>query len=200
MKASRKARSAAIAIPAAAVAVLGMAPMAHAEARPTCPDWEKDCAVFYYNSDKQGSRTAFTHDGVSNLTGYTFLSSGNGKGLPVKNGAASFWNASVGSIATVFIRSNYGGACDTFAPLADTKKLAKTYNENASFDFDRNGDNYYKWDQDAARRKVAHDPVQASDPSSARPPSPPPALTRPATPTPNTRWSARRNSYWLATA
>lgn len=146
MKASRKALSMAVAIPAAAAAVLGMAPMAHAEARATCPDWEKDCAVFYYNSNKEGSRTAFTHDGVANLAGYTFLSSGAGKGLAVKNNAASFWNASVDSIATVFYRSNYDGACDTFAPLADTNRLAKTYNENASFDFDRRGDNCYKWD------------------------------------------------------
>lgn len=146
MKASRKALSAALAIPAAAVAVLGMAPMAHAESRENCPDWEKDCAVFYFNSNNQGSHTAFTRDGVANLAGYTFLSSGAGKGQPVKNNAASFWNASVDSIATVFFNSNYGGACDTFAPLADADRLARTYNENASFDFDRRGTNCYKWD------------------------------------------------------
>ncbi|WP_328750787.1 peptidase inhibitor family I36 protein [Streptomyces sp. NBC_00285] len=92
-----------------------------------------------------GSHTAFTTDGVSNLAGYTFLSSGTGKGQAVKNNAASFWNASPDSIATVFYLSNFGGACDTFAPMASTDKLARTYNENASFDFDRNGSNCYKW-------------------------------------------------------
>ncbi|MFE3851354.1 hypothetical protein ACFXPN_09450 [Streptomyces griseorubiginosus] len=145
MKSKRKVLSLAMAVPAAAVAVLGVAPMAHAEARESCPTWANDCAVFYYNSGLSGSHTAFTDDGVSNLAGYNFLSSGSGKGQTVKNNAASFWNASVDHIATVFFNSNYGGACDTFAPLADTNKLAKTYNENASFDFNRNGTNCYKW-------------------------------------------------------
>ena len=145
MKSTRKALSLAMAVPAAAVAVLGMAPMAHAEARETCPTWANDCALFYFNSGMSGSRTAFTDDGVSNLAGYTFLSSGAGKGQALKNNAASFWNASPDHIATVFFKSNYGGACDTFAPMASTDRLAKTYNENASFDFSRNGTNCYKW-------------------------------------------------------
>ncbi|MDL5203990.1 hypothetical protein [Streptomyces sp. ALI-76-A] len=146
MKASRKVLSAAVGLPVAAVAVLGMAPTAHAEARVTCPDSERDCAVFYYNSNNSGSHTAFTRDGVANLAGYAFLSSGTGQGQGVKNNAASFWNASIDSVATVFFNSNYGGACDTFAPLSETGRLARTYNNNASFDFDRGGSNCYKWD------------------------------------------------------
>jgi hypothetical protein len=146
MRASRKALSLAMAVPAAALVVLGMAPVAHADAATTCPDHEDDCASFYYNSNQGGSWTVFRGDGVANLAGYTFLASGTGKGQPVKNNAASFWNMSVNSIATVFFNSNYSGACDTFAPLADTDRLARTYNENASFDFDRNGSNCYKWD------------------------------------------------------
>jgi hypothetical protein len=145
MKSKRRALSLATAVTAAAAAVLGVAPIAHAEARESCPTWANDCAVFYYNSGFSGSRTAFTNDGVPNLAGYTYLSSGSGKGQTVKNNAASFWNASVDHIATVFFNSNYSGACDTFAPLADADKLARTYNENASFDFNRNGTNCYKW-------------------------------------------------------
>ncbi|MFF4783947.1 MULTISPECIES: peptidase inhibitor family I36 protein [Streptomyces] len=145
MKSKRRALSLATAVTAAAAAVLGVAPMAHAEARESCPTWANDCAVFYYNSGFSGSRTAFTNDGVPNLAGYIYLSSGSGKGQTVKNNAASFWNASVDHIATVFFNSNYSGACDTFAPLADADKLARTYNENASFDFNRNGTNCYKW-------------------------------------------------------
>jgi hypothetical protein len=123
-----------------------MAPLAHADARETCSDHEEDCGVFYYNSNVSGSATAFNGSSVPNLAGYTFLRAGAGQGQPVKNNAASFKNLSINHIATVFYNSNYSGACDTFAPLTYTNKLARTYNENASMGFNRSGSNCYKWD------------------------------------------------------
>jgi hypothetical protein len=45
MKASRKLRALAVAIPTAAAAVLGGAPLAHADAGPYCLDSQKNCGV-----------------------------------------------------------------------------------------------------------------------------------------------------------
>ncbi|MFD6997340.1 hypothetical protein ACFWA5_13900 [Streptomyces mirabilis] len=63
----------------------------------------------------------------------------------MKNNAASFYNESITSTATVFYSSGYSGACDTFAALSSTNKLHNTYNENASMGFNRTGVNCYKW-------------------------------------------------------
>jgi len=145
MKASRKLRALAVAIPTAAAAVLGVAPLAHADAGPYCLDSESNCGVFFYNSDLKGSFTAFRGSSVSDLAGYTFLTSGSGKGQAVKNNAASFHNQSIDKIATVFFHSGYSGACDTFAPLTSGDRLHNTYNENASMGFGRSGTNCYKW-------------------------------------------------------
>ena len=145
MKASRKLCSIAVAIPAAAVAVLGTAPAAHADAGPYCLNEVRNCGVFFYNSGMSGSFTAFRGSSVSNLAGYTFQTPGAGKGQAVKNNAASFNNLSIDSIATVFFSSGYAGACDTFAPLTGTDRLRNTYNENASMAFARGGVNCYKW-------------------------------------------------------
>ncbi|MFE9497333.1 hypothetical protein [Streptomyces collinus] len=145
MKASRKLCSLAAVIPAAVVAVLSTAPLAHADAGPYCLNEEKNCGIFFYNSGRTGSFTAFRGTDVPNLAGYTFLTSGAGKGRPVKNNAASFNNLSVDSIATVFYNSGYSGACDTFAPLTATDRLRNTYNENASLAFARGGTSCYKW-------------------------------------------------------
>ncbi|MCX5051291.1 MULTISPECIES: hypothetical protein [unclassified Streptomyces] len=145
MKVSRSFRALAVAIPATAAAVLGMAPLAHADAGPYCLDSQKNCGVFFYNSGLSGSFTAFRGTSVSNLAGYTFLTSGAGKGVAVKNNAASFSNQSIDNIATVFFNSGYSGACDTFAPLTAADRLHNTYNENASMGFARSGTNCYKW-------------------------------------------------------
>ncbi|MFF7973631.1 hypothetical protein [Streptomyces sp. NPDC007905] len=145
MKASRKLCSLAVAIPAAVVAVLSTAPLAHADAGPYCLNEEKNCGIFFHNSGRTGSFTAFRGSSVSNLAGYTFVTSGAGRGLPVKNNAVSFNNLSVDNIATVFYNNGYSGACDTFAPLTATDRLHNTYNENASLGFARSGTNCYKW-------------------------------------------------------
>jgi hypothetical protein len=145
MQASRKTAALAVALPAALAAVLGTAPLAHADAGPYCLNEVKNCGIFFYNSGRTGSFTAFRGSSVSNLAGYTFLTSGTGKGQPVKNNAASFNNLSVDNIATVFYNSGYSGACDTFAPLTATDRLHNTYNENASLGFARGGTDCYKW-------------------------------------------------------
>ncbi|WP_326773947.1 peptidase inhibitor family I36 protein [Streptomyces sp. NBC_01445] len=144
MRISQKIVSLAVSVPAVAVAVLGMAPQAQADAGQSCLDSESNCGVFYYNSGREGSFTAFRGSSVSNLSGYTFLTSGAGKGVAVKNNAASFYNAS-DQIATVFYSSGYGGACDTFAKFAATDRLHYTYNENASLGFGKSGVNCYKF-------------------------------------------------------
>ncbi|MFD5188280.1 hypothetical protein ACFWMU_08965 [Streptomyces sp. NPDC058357] len=84
---------------------------------------------------------------MSNFAGYTFLGSGNGKGLAVKNNAAS---ASLVSYpadevnAAIFFNSGYGGACDFMYGHGDgsftsVKQLGPTYNNNASFYFTGGG-------------------------------------------------------------
>lgn len=88
----------------------------------------------FYNSNRAGSSTYFDAN-VSDLAGYTFLTSGSGQGSAVKNGAASALNDSPG-IVTVYYNSGYVGACDTLAAYAISDKLHNTYNEDASFRWD----------------------------------------------------------------
>ncbi|WP_078491856.1 hypothetical protein [Streptomyces yerevanensis] len=97
------------------------------------------CFRFYYNSNFDGSAANFVgYGGVSNLAGYTFATSGAGKGLSVKNNAASafFIARTVSESATVYYSSNYGGACDWLwaqgNKQAQANQLERTYNENAS--------------------------------------------------------------------
>ncbi|MFD5101300.1 hypothetical protein [Streptomyces albidochromogenes] len=103
----------------------------------------------YYNSGLTGSRTTFTGSGgingsISDLAGYKFLDAGAGKGTPVKNGAASFYNGSP-TPTTIFFNSNANGSCDTVAPYTNAHRLVNTYNENASFMFGASGSNCYKF-------------------------------------------------------
>ncbi len=96
----------------------------------------------YYNSYWAGSHTAFTSS-VSNFSGYTFLASGAGQGLSVKNNAASAAMVDYPSHPTnaaIFFNSGYGGACDWFlghheGSFTESFSLGPTYNENASFKF-----------------------------------------------------------------
>ncbi|MFE5139668.1 peptidase inhibitor family I36 protein [Streptomyces fagopyri] len=92
------------------------------------------CIRLFYNSNRAGSSTYFDAN-VSDLAGYTFLTSGTGKGVSVKNNAASALNDSPG-IVTVYYNSGYVGACDTLSAYAISDKLHYTYNNDASFRWD----------------------------------------------------------------
>ncbi|WP_431990500.1 hypothetical protein [Streptomyces albogriseolus] len=56
-----------------------------------CPEM---CLTFFYNTGYQGSRFVISYNGsgtngIPNLAGYNFVTSGAGQGQPVKNNAAS---------------------------------------------------------------------------------------------------------------
>ncbi|MEV7441891.1 hypothetical protein AB0O22_12150 [Streptomyces sp. NPDC091204] len=140
-------RAMAVALPAAAALAFSVSP-AQAGVGITCTG-EANCGTFYYNSGLSGSRTTFTGSGgingsISDLAGYKFLDSGAGKGTPVKNGAASFYNGSP-TPTTIFFNSGYNGACDTVAPYTNANRLANTYNNNAALAFGASGSNCYKF-------------------------------------------------------
>ncbi|WP_329787583.1 peptidase inhibitor family I36 protein [Lentzea sp. DG1S-22] len=98
----------------------------------------------YYNSDQAGSVSDFTGSvadyGDSQPSCYEFKGAGSGKGVCVKNNAASVWNKTNKAV-TVFYNSNYGGAKQTFAAGAKGNLKAELKNENASHRFgDAGGD------------------------------------------------------------
>ncbi|MET7288401.1 hypothetical protein [Streptomyces sp. NPDC005573] len=121
---------------AAAIAlVIPTAGIASASADISCVSAGHDgCLRLSYNSNEEGSQTYFNTN-VSDLAGYTFLTSGSGKGTSVKNNAASAANFSPG-IVTIYYNSGYVGACDTLSDWAISDKLHYTYNEDASFRWD----------------------------------------------------------------
>ncbi|WP_263105537.1 peptidase inhibitor family I36 protein [Kitasatospora sp. DSM 101779] len=111
----------------------------------TNTDCDAQCIVLYFNTGYAGSHTVIHSDtpdsgeGIYNLEGYTFLSSGNGKGQGLKNNAASakarIWG--INSSVTVYYNSGYSGPCDKFAKVEGPAayQLKNTYNENASVFF-----------------------------------------------------------------
>src|SRR6188472_801541 len=72
---------------------------------------------YYYNSDNQGSISDFTGSiadyGTAQPSCYDFKGEGSGKGLCVKNNAASVVNNS-GKTVRVYYNSNYGGSYQDF--------------------------------------------------------------------------------------
>ncbi|EDY53714.1 MULTISPECIES: hypothetical protein [Streptomyces] len=122
----------------AGAGVLNAAP-ASAAVTGTCYT-DRPCIWLYYNSAYEGSHILIGGGSISNLDGYTYPYAGAGKGLPVKNNAASakmraddsFYPSSM----TVFYYSGYGGPCDRFMSselgIKEGPKLVRTYNENAS--------------------------------------------------------------------
>lgn len=130
MPSLRRTFIAALPVVAAFATVLPTSTAASASAGISCT--ATNCARFFYNSNRQGSSTYFNADNVPDFAGYTFLTSGTGKGLAVKNNAASALNDSP-NLMTVYYSSNYGGACDTLSAYAIADQLHYTYNENASF-------------------------------------------------------------------
>lgn len=102
-------------------------------------------ATLWYNSIAYGlgSGTKFSKTtpvgstlvtlAISDLAGYTFLSSGSGQGQAVKNNAAASSNNN-GDSATyvnVWFNSGFKGAMDQIPP-STTKNLVATKNEDAS--------------------------------------------------------------------
>lgn len=93
---------------------------------------------FYYNSNQQGSVSDFAATAsVANYGSrqpgcYEFKGAGAGKGLCMKNRAASVWNRSYASNVTVYYNSNYAGARQTIGRGARANLNATLKNNNAS--------------------------------------------------------------------
>lgn len=89
---------------------------------------------FYYNSNRAGSLSDVSYPLASYGTGSAcnhFLGAGNGKGLCLKNNAASVWNRT-GQSVRVYYNSNYGGLSQDFAAGVNGNLNANLKNENAS--------------------------------------------------------------------
>src|SRR5690242_7422147 len=73
---------------------------------------------YYYNSNEAGSVSDFTESvddyGTTQPSCYDFKGAGAGKGLCVKNNAASVWNRT-GKTVTVYFNSDFGGSSQSFA-------------------------------------------------------------------------------------
>lgn len=87
----------------------------------------------YYNSNHQGSLVDFTGSIKTYGTGSScvkYISSGSGRGQCVKNNAASVWNRKSVPV-TIFYKSNWSGAIDSFIAGAKANLRAALKNENA---------------------------------------------------------------------
>ncbi|MEU1810665.1 peptidase inhibitor family I36 protein [Micromonospora aurantiaca (nom. illeg.)] len=97
---------------------------------------------YYYNSNQAGSVSDFTTSiddyGTTQPTCYEFKGAGNGKGLCVKNNAASVWNRT-GKTVRVYYNSNFAGATQDFAAGAKGNLNATLKNNNASHDIGGGG-------------------------------------------------------------
>lgn len=89
----------------------------------------------YYNSNEAGSvsdfSTSISDYGATQPSCYDFKGPGNGKGLCVKNNAASVWNRT-GKTVTVYYNSGYAGASQKFASGAKGNLNSTLKNNNAS--------------------------------------------------------------------
>ena len=115
-----------------AAAVLNAAPAAAAPRDGTCANGE---FCYYYNSNQAGSVSDFAESlddyGTTQPTCYEFRGKGNGRGVCVKNNAASVWNRT-GKTVRVYFNSNFAGAHQDFRPGAKGNLNATLKNENAS--------------------------------------------------------------------
>ncbi|MEV4620070.1 peptidase inhibitor family I36 protein [Asanoa sp. NPDC049573] len=132
-----RARMSVLAVLVAAVVGVVVAPgAASAAGRDGVCDSGEFC--YYYNSNEAGSVSDFTDSqddyGATQPTCYEFKGAGNGKGLCVKNNAASVWNRSSKTVR-VYFNSNFGGASQDFAAGAKGNLNATLKNNNASHEF-----------------------------------------------------------------
>jgi len=120
---------------AAAVPMLAASPAYAASRDGICNSGE---FCYYYNSDEAGSISDFTGSladyGTTQPSCYDFKGAGNGKGLCVKNNAASVWNRSSQTVR-VYFNSSYGGAYQSIAAGAKANLNATLKNNNASHKF-----------------------------------------------------------------
>lgn len=96
----------------------------------------------YYNSNQEGSVSDFDSSisdyGDEQPSCYEFKGDGNGKGLCVKNEAASVWNRT-GNPVTVYFNSGYAGPHQTIAAGAKANLNSELKNENASHKLNDSG-------------------------------------------------------------
>ncbi len=92
---------------------------------------------YYFNSNEAGSVSDFTTSmddyGATQPSCYEFKGAGAGKGVCVKNNAASVWNRTSKTVR-VYFNSNFAGASQDFAPGAKGNLNATLKNQNASHD------------------------------------------------------------------
>ncbi|MFB4303106.1 SpoIID/LytB domain-containing protein [Actinomadura sp. NTSP31] len=130
-------RRRAIGILAAAVTVLGGAVAVAGPASAAGRDGVCDSGEFcyYFNSNEAGSISDFTSSmddyGTTQPTCYEFKGAGSGKGVCVKNNAASVWNRTSHTVR-VYFNSNYAGSYQDFAAGAKGNLNSTLKNNNAS--------------------------------------------------------------------
>ncbi|MEV5570595.1 peptidase inhibitor family I36 protein [Spirillospora sp. NPDC052269] len=117
-------------------AVLATASPAMAAGRNgVCDDGE---FCLYYNSNQGGSVSDFTGSvsdyGAKQPSCYDFKGAGAGRGICVKNNAASVWNRTGGTV-TVYYNSRYGGHSQSFGSGVRANLDSTLKNENASHQF-----------------------------------------------------------------
>jgi surface antigen len=112
---------------------LATASPASAAARDGVCDSGEFC--YYYNSNEAGSISDFTTSiddyGTTEPSCYDFKGAGAGKGVCVKNNAASVWNRTSKTVV-VYFNGYYGGASQSFAAGAKGNLNATLKNNNAS--------------------------------------------------------------------
>ncbi|MET7667369.1 peptidase inhibitor family I36 protein [Micromonospora luteifusca] len=129
--------------------ILTVASPAQAAARDGVCDSGEFC--YYYNSGNAGSISDFTTSiddyGTTQPTCYDFKGAGAGKGLCIKNEAASVWNRTSKTVK-VYFNSNFAGSTQSFAAGAKGNLNATLKNNNASHDI--GGSTSFPADPDAA--------------------------------------------------
>jgi hypothetical protein len=124
-----------VAASAVALAVVPLAAAAPASAAARDGVCNSGEFCYYYNSDEAGSVSDFAGSiadyGTTQPSCYDFKGAGNGKGLCVKNNAASVWNRT-GHTVRVFYNSDYAGAHQDFAAGAKGNLNSTLKNNNAS--------------------------------------------------------------------
>jgi murein DD-endopeptidase MepM/ murein hydrolase activator NlpD len=136
MKTLNRILTAATAAMALGGAVLATASPASAASRDGVCDSGEFC--YYYNSDNAGSISDFTGSisdyGTEQPSCYDFKGAGAGKGLCIKNEAASVWNRSTKTVR-VYYNSDYSGSYQDFSAGAKGNLNSTLKNENASHEF-----------------------------------------------------------------
>jgi len=136
MKILHRILTAAAATLALAAPVLVFAQPASAASRDGVCDSGEFC--YYYNSNEAGSISDFTGSisdyGTTEPSCYDFKGAGAGKGLCIKNNAASVWNRSSKTVR-VYFNTDYAGSSQDIAAGAKANLNATLKNNNASHAF-----------------------------------------------------------------